>query len=88
MRPSTATTLTLTSSAVAALLAVVLVGGQLTAVGWTGLALLGVALVVLALAPSNVGALRPTTPEAKPGEGILTGTTPPHTDAGTSAATL
>ncbi|MGX5357369.1 DMT family transporter [Kocuria sp. KH4] len=55
VRPSTATTLTLTEPAVAAVLAVLVVGERLTGLGWTGLAVIGVALVVLALAPANVG---------------------------------
>ncbi|MFI7741604.1 DMT family transporter [Kocuria rhizosphaericola] len=60
VRPSTATTLTLTEPAVAAVLAVVVVGERLTAAGWTGLAVIAAALVVLALAPANVGDHRPT----------------------------
>ncbi|MFI7481168.1 DMT family transporter [Kocuria sp. M1R5S2] len=55
VRPSTATTLTLTEPAVAAVLAVVVVGEHLTAVGWSGLAVIAAALVVLAVAPTNVG---------------------------------
>ncbi|GEO97195.1 DMT family transporter [Kocuria turfanensis] len=62
VRPSTATTLTLTEPAVAAVLAVLVVGERLSGLGWTGLTVIGVALVVLALAPANVeadpGALR------------------------------
>ncbi|MEX5257040.1 DMT family transporter [Kocuria arenosa] len=59
VRPSTATTLTLTEPAVAAVLAVVVVGERLTGAGWTGLAVIAAALVVLALAPANVVALPP-----------------------------
>ncbi|MFI7579320.1 EamA family transporter [Kocuria kalidii] len=59
VRPSTATTLTLTEPAVAAVLAVVVVGELLTALGWAGLAVLAAALVVLALAPTNVVGHRP-----------------------------
>lgn len=62
VRPSTATTLTLTEPAVAAVLAVLVVGERLSGLGWTGLTVIGVALVVLALTPANVeadpGALR------------------------------
>ncbi|MFF0945815.1 DMT family transporter [Kocuria sp. CPCC 205300] len=54
VRPSTATTLTLTEPAVAAVLAVLVVGERLSALGWSGLAVIAVALVVLALAPTNV----------------------------------
>lgn len=49
---STATTLTLIEPAVAAILAVVIVGEQLTILGWAGLALIGVVLVILAAAPT------------------------------------
>lgn len=54
VRPSTATTLTLTEPAVAAVLAVVVVGERLTGVGWAGLGILAAALAVLAVAPANV----------------------------------
>lgn len=50
---STATTITLSEPAVAALLAVLVVGERLSALGWTGLAVIGLALVVLVLAPSS-----------------------------------
>lgn len=50
---STATTVTLTEPAVAAVLAVLVVGERLTALGWVALGVIGVALVVLALAPTN-----------------------------------
>lgn len=53
LRPSTATTLTLAEPAVAALLAVAVVGERLPPVGWAGLGVLGAALVVLALAPGG-----------------------------------
>jgi DME family drug/metabolite transporter len=53
VRPSTATTLTLSEPAVAALLAVLVVGEHLTAAGWAGLAILAAALVVLAVAPAT-----------------------------------
>ena len=48
---STATTVTLTEPAVATLLAVLIVGERLDAVGWAGIATIGVVLIVLALAP-------------------------------------
>lgn len=50
---STATTVTLTEPAVAAVLAVLVVGERLTAVGWVGLGVIAVVLVVLAVAPTN-----------------------------------
>lgn len=50
---STATTVTLTEPAVATLLAVLIVGERLDAVGWTGIATIGVVLIVLALAPTG-----------------------------------
>jgi len=50
---STATTLTLIEPAVAAVLAVLIVGEQLTILGWIGLGLIGVVLVVLAAAPTT-----------------------------------
>ncbi|PZE81764.1 DMT family transporter [Curtobacterium sp. MCBD17_032] len=50
---STATTVTLTEPAVAAVLAVVVVGERLTAVGWAGLGVIAVVLVVLAVAPAD-----------------------------------
>jgi len=55
--PSTATTLTLAEPAVAALLAVVVVGERLSAVGWAGLGAIAAALAVLALAPRPGSAL-------------------------------
>jgi DME family drug/metabolite transporter len=51
--PSTATTVTLTEPAVAAILAVAIVGERLTALGWIGLAVIGAVLILLALAPAN-----------------------------------
>lgn len=50
---STATTVTLTEPAVAAVLAVLIVGEQLTTVGWIGLAVIAVILILLAVAPTN-----------------------------------
>ena len=54
--PSTATTLTLAEPAVAAVLAVVIVGERLPLIGWAGLAGIGVSLLVLAVAPATRGA--------------------------------
>ena len=54
--PSTATTITLSEPAVAAVLAVVVVGERLAPLGWIGLAVLGVALAVLALGPRTLPA--------------------------------
>lgn len=62
IRPSTATTLTLTEPAVAALLAVTVVGERLGTVGWAGLGILGGALTVLALAPTNLADRPSATP--------------------------
>ncbi|MGL3805573.1 DMT family transporter [Paeniglutamicibacter sp. R2-26] len=57
----TATTITLSEPAVAALLAVLVVGETLGPLGWVGLAVIGAALAVLALAPAQAAA-----PEAMP----------------------
>lgn len=51
--PSTATTVTLLEPAVATVLAVTVVGERLAPAGWVGLALVGVALVVLVAAPAR-----------------------------------
>lgn len=81
VRPSTATTLTLTEPAVAAVLAVVVVGERLTGAGWTGLAVLAAALVVLALAPTNVVVHRPGGPGRTPAAPAPAAVTPrPGTD--------
>ncbi|MFD1213354.1 DMT family transporter [Arthrobacter sp. GCM10027362] len=50
---STATTVTLTEPAVAAILAVVVVGERLDVLGWIGLAVIAVVLLILAVAPTN-----------------------------------
>lgn len=50
---STATTVTLTEPAIATLLAVLIVGERLGAFGWTGLAVIAIVLVILAVAPTN-----------------------------------
>nr|WP_255426704.1 EamA family transporter [Pseudonocardia sp. C8] len=52
---STATTLTLAEPAVAAVLAVLVVGERLSAIGWAGTAGIGASLLVLALAPATQG---------------------------------
>jgi len=51
---STATTVTLLEPAVAAILAIIVVGERLSAVGWAGLAVIAGALVVLAVTPTTV----------------------------------
>lgn len=50
---SSATTLTLTEPAVATVLAVVIVGERLTPLGWAGLAVFGVVLLIFAMAPQR-----------------------------------
>jgi len=50
---STATTITLLEPAVAAVLAVAVVGERLEPLGWAGLAVIGAVLLLLALAPAN-----------------------------------
>jgi DME family drug/metabolite transporter len=52
---STATTITLSEPAIAAVLAVVIVGERLSGMGWTGLGIIAIALAVLAIAPTNTG---------------------------------
>ncbi|AXJ10932.1 DMT family transporter [Arthrobacter sp. PM3] len=59
---STATTATLTEPAVAAILAVVIVGEQLEILGWIGLGIIAVVLLILALAPTNTPAAVPASP--------------------------
>ncbi|WP_026554582.1 DMT family transporter [Arthrobacter sp. 35W] len=49
---STATTITLSEPAVAAVLAVAVVGEHLSTTGWIGLGIIGLSLVVLAVAPA------------------------------------
>ncbi|MGJ3402385.1 DMT family transporter [Glutamicibacter sp. Je.9.36] len=58
---STATTITLSEPAIAALLAVAIVGERLSSMGWTGLGIIAAALVVLAFAPANRGIPLPAT---------------------------
>ena len=50
---STATTITLMEPAIAAILAVLIVGERLTAIGWVGLAVIASVLAILAIAPTN-----------------------------------
>jgi len=50
---STATTVTLSEPAIAAVLAVLIVGERLTPIGWTGMAIIALVLVILAAAPTN-----------------------------------
>ena len=57
---STATTVTLTEPAVATVLAVLIVGERLTTLGWTGLAIIAIVLVILALAPTNTDQPEPS----------------------------
>jgi DME family drug/metabolite transporter len=78
VRPSTATTLTLAEPAVAAMLAVLVVGERLGVIGWIGMAVLAAALSVLAFAPANVtdpGAVvrRTATPVDVPEDAVLGG---------------
>ena len=60
---STATTITIAEPAVATLLAVIIVGERLTVLGWAGLGVIGLVLVLLALAPA-------TAPPRKPRSGL------------------
>lgn len=64
---STATTVTLTEPAVAAILAVVVVGERLDILGWIGLAVIAVVLLLLAIAPTNTPMPRPGN-EMQPGD--------------------
>ncbi|MBO0981293.1 EamA family transporter [Microbacterium sp. SD291] len=50
---STATTITLSEPAIAAILAVMIVGERLSVVGWIGLGLIGFVLMILAFAPTE-----------------------------------
>ncbi|WP_345064519.1 EamA family transporter [Leifsonia kafniensis] len=56
---STATTITLSEPAIAAILAVAIVGERLSVMGWTGLCIISGALAVLAIAPTNTRTLVP-----------------------------
>ena len=61
LNPSTATTVTLLEPAVAALLAVVVVGEQLSGSGWAGMACVALALVVLVAPQPNPASRRRST---------------------------
>ena len=61
---STATTVTLIEPAIATLLAVLIVGERLGMLGWTGLAIIAIVLVILAVAPTNADPYRPATTAA------------------------
>jgi DME family drug/metabolite transporter len=65
---STATTVTLSEPAVAALLAVLVVGETLTGTGWFGLGLIALVPVMLALAPAS----GPGTPPVEPARAVGT----------------
>lgn len=58
IRPSIATTLTLTEPAVAAILAIVVVGERLPVAGWGGLFLIAAALAVIVAGPARGGRSR------------------------------
>ena len=60
---STATTLTLAEPAVAAVLAVLVVGERLRLLGWLGIGGIGLLLLVLALAPSGREVEPPAVPD-------------------------
>ena len=59
---SAATTATLTEPAIATLLAVLIVGERLETLGWTGLVVIAIVLVILAVAPTNADQNKPVTP--------------------------
>jgi DME family drug/metabolite transporter len=69
LSPSTTTTVTLLEPAVAAVLAVTVVGERLSAAGWAGMALIAVALLVLVLPDRHATFRRPdrTSPPGVPG---------------------
>ncbi|ASN37975.1 EamA family transporter [Arthrobacter sp. 7749] len=72
---STATTITLSEPAIAAVLAVVIVGERLSGMGWIGLGIIAAALAVLAFAPTNTGTLVPITDSPGPTRRQRVGTT-------------
>lgn len=62
---STATTITLSEPAVATILAVLVVGEQLEILGWVGLGVIALVLIILAAAPTNTPSkANQSTPEA------------------------
>lgn len=73
---STATTATLTEPAVAAILAVVVVGERLEVLGWIGLGVIAVVLLILALAPTNAPAAAPAVPGESARQNGLSRTVP------------
>ncbi|MCU1516809.1 MAG: permease, partial [Pseudarthrobacter sp.] len=70
IRASTATTLSLAETVVAALLAVVVVGERLPPLGWAGAALIGGSLFVLTL-PARPRTVPAVTVEASPGKPLV-----------------
>lgn len=70
---STAITITIAEPAVATLLAVVVVGERLTGLGWAGLAVIALVLVLLALAPSTTDAASPVTGSVRAARRSTTG---------------
>lgn len=64
---STATTITLTEPAVAAVLAVLVVGERLSPLGWVGLGLVAVVLPILAFAPMTADDAATVNPVGRPG---------------------
>lgn len=66
--PSTATTVTLVEPAVATVLAVIIVGETLTAIGWIGLGLFGVVLLILCIGPTPVRDAAPPAVRLSDGE--------------------
>ena len=73
---STATTATLTEPAVATILAVVVVGERLEVLGWIGLGVIAVILLILALAPMNAPAAAPAVPGESARQNRLSRTVP------------
>lgn len=63
--PSAATTLTLAEPAIAAILAVVIVGERLPVIGWAGLAGICASLLVLSLAPATLAGTAGSSPSSK-----------------------
>ncbi|WP_026818071.1 EamA family transporter [Arthrobacter castelli] len=55
---STATTITMSEPAIAAILAVTIVGERLTTIGWVGLGVIALVLAVLSCAPANASTAR------------------------------
>lgn len=66
---STATTVTLTEPAIATVLAVLIVGERLSALGWTGLIVIAAVLLILTLAPTNSARASEATLAAVSGRG-------------------